>query len=292
MDHRIEDIMRGSLEDWINLLKQRAGLKMNYLEEHLDDLVEAYQRRNLIVHNGGHVNSIYLSKVAPQCRKDISTGSKINITSEYLHRAINLFEKSFILVAAEFWKQLLPEDTARSGLLIRIAFDHLTAERWPVGESLSYFIRNDKRMPERDQLIGEMNYWQAIKWQGRYSEIRQEVEKADFSAKDQIFQLALHALADRTDAFFKLLPGIIASKKLQPTDIESWPIFREMRKDHRYEQFRAKHLSKKADSTIITTTSSTKLERGKSSSSSATKISGRRGQYRKPPEGRNGGRMS
>ena len=37
---------------------------------------------------------------------------------------------------------------------------------------------------------GLLNYWQSVKWQGRFESIQKEVEQADFSAKDPLYQLA------------------------------------------------------------------------------------------------------
>ena len=40
---------------------------------------------------------------------------------------------------------------------------------------------------------GKINYWQALKWQGRFQEVRLEVEAEDMTAKERIYQLAKHA---------------------------------------------------------------------------------------------------
>src|SRR5690606_32768666 len=64
IENKIEEILRGSIKDWFKILKDDLKLGLGYKDQYEDELVEIYQRRNLLVHNGGVVNAIYLSKVA------------------------------------------------------------------------------------------------------------------------------------------------------------------------------------------------------------------------------------
>jgi hypothetical protein len=152
----------------------------------------------------------------------------------YLDEAIARFERCFTLIAAELWKQLDPCDEERGKVLVKIAYEHLLAERWDVAEGLSYFTMHDKQLPERDQLMGTVNYWQSLKWQGRFEEVQEEIAAADFSAKDELFRLAQLALLDREEEFFELLPSVLDSEKLPRRALAEWPLFREMRGSSEY----------------------------------------------------------
>jgi hypothetical protein len=124
--------------------------------------------------------------------------------------------------------------------MTEIAFDRLKQERWTVSEGLSFFTLNDKKMSERSLLVAQLNYWQSIKWRGRFELVQKEVEAADFSAKDDLFQLARHALLDDSVTFFRLVPSAIKNGKLTKEMLATWPMFREMRKDDRFKKYRAK----------------------------------------------------
>ena len=243
IDSKIENLIRNSFEEWIEFFEKTVGLSMGYLKPHQNKLAEVYLRRNLIVHNGGRVNSIYRKKVATEFKDNFSLGDEVQVSPDYLDTSINLFELNFILIAAELWKKLAPKDEVRAKVLIELGFKHLSSERWLIAEGLSYFVMNDKQMPEMYQLSGKLNYWQSLKWQGCYEKVRSEVEKADFSAKEPLFQLARLALLDNNEQFFQLLPEILASKKLGYDDLETWPIFREMRKAPAYGPFHEKYES-------------------------------------------------
>lgn len=229
IDLRIEEVIRGSFKDWIHFLKNNLKLSLSYLSIDEDHLTEIYQRRNLLAHNGGIINKIYLSKVSQSVRSDLKVGDLVSISQEYLDKAIDRFERFFLLVSLELWKKISPEDTGRANIITDISFNHLCEERWNIAEGLNYFLVNDKKLPEKKRLIGQINYWQSLKWADRFEEIRRDIEDSDFSAKDEIFTLAKYALLDDEAQFLNLLPSILKAEKITENDLREWPLFRSMR---------------------------------------------------------------
>lgn len=63
IDKKIENLIRGSFEDWCKFLKGKMSLSMGYMKDDYDVLVEIFQRRNIFMHNDGVINRIYLSNV-------------------------------------------------------------------------------------------------------------------------------------------------------------------------------------------------------------------------------------
>jgi hypothetical protein len=244
---RVDEIMWGSFEDWMKFLTGTAKLSAGYIAPEKEELVEVFLRRNVMVHNNGLVHSSYLQKVPLDLRKGISLGNELTVSAFYLSRAIDLVEKNFILLGAELWKQLEPANEERSDVLIKIAFDRLSRDIWTVAEGLSRFTVSDKRMSERSLLIAQLNYWQSKKWQGNFEDVRKDVEAADFSAKDDLFQLARFALLDDRGAFFKAVPAAIRNKKLTREMLAEWPIFKEVRKDPRSSKYLTKKTKAQTD---------------------------------------------
>ena len=240
IDLRIDEIMWGNLEDWIGFLTGTVKLSASYLTPYKEALIEVFQRRNVMVHNNGVVHSSYMRKVHSDLRKGVTLGDALSVSPTYLAKAIDLVERNFVLLAMELWKRLAPADEERATVMIEIAFERLKTERWLVSEGLSFFTMNDKKMSERERLIAQLNYWQSVKWQGSFETVRKEVEDSDFTAKDDLYQLARHALLDDTDAFLKLVPAMIKNKKITREMLATWPIFKEMRKDDRFKKYKQK----------------------------------------------------
>jgi len=234
VDSKVEDVLRGSVEDWINFLKTKVSLSMGYLSSSVTALIEISQRRNLLVHNGGIVNSIYMSRVDASLRKGIQVGKPIELTREYLDRSIGLVEKNFTLIGAELWKQLSASDDERAGVLTDLTLEHLGANRFEIAEAFSFFVRNDKGLPERSLLVATLNYWQSLKWAGRFKEIEAEVSTADLSAKDEIFHLGQAVLLDDFGRAAELAGALLTTKKLKLEALEQWPIFRDFRQTAEY----------------------------------------------------------
>jgi hypothetical protein len=237
VDVRVDDIMRSNFDDWLAFLRASLKLSATYLDPNRNAISEIFQRRHVMVHNGGLADSVYMQKVPHELREGAQVGKAIEVPPEYLARAIDLIETNFILIGAELWKKLAAADNERATLLIHVAFERLRTENWGVAEGLSFFVNKDKGQSERDQLVGLLNYWQALKWQGRFEDVRQEVKEMDFSAKDELFQLARHALLDDRENFFRLLPGVLGGEKLSSEHLTTCPIFREMRKATEFAAF-------------------------------------------------------
>ena len=244
IEQKVEDVLRGSFEEWVSFLKNQFKLEMGYIEKWQNKLVEIIQRRNLLVHNGGNINSIYRRKVAPELQLYNSKDAplKLSVSEEYLTESINVFETSFVLIAAELWKKQKPEDGNRSVVLNALAYQHLLSERWDIAESFSLFVKSDKQTSEIGRLTGLINYWQSVKWQGRFEEVQKDVEQEDLSAKQKIFRLSRFALLDDEGLFFNLLPQVLKNGGITVEDLRIWPLFRNMRKTNAYMKEYPQHI--------------------------------------------------
>jgi hypothetical protein len=240
-DTKVESVLRGSFKDWIAFLKDQMGLSMSYLKESEEVLIEACQRRNLYVHNGGVVNSIYLKNCNFKNGEGPEVGFKLSCDNDYIENVLSVFEKSFLLIAAELWKKTEPKNQSRFKVLNSMAHDHICNERYDIGKSISFFLWGDKGQKEIDQTVAQINYWQAIKWSGDFSSIKSDIENADFSAKDSIFILAQCVLLDDFDKAFKLVPDVLKTKRLEFVDVLHWPLFKQLREQEKFKDLEVEY---------------------------------------------------
>jgi len=240
IDTKIEEILRGNFDSWLILLKSDLKLSLGYIEPIKDELIEIYQRRNLFVHNGGIVNSIYLSKVNEKFKSQLKINDQLIIDKEYLDNAICKLQKAFILIASELWKNTNKDDKSRGAVLTEIVYENLLKSRWDICEGLTYFIINDSQLEVTDKVVGQLNHWLCKKETGKIDIVKKEIEKADYSDKKEIFQLALHALKEDLNSFFETLPLVLESKQLTIDELEEFPIFREIRETQEYKNFKDK----------------------------------------------------
>lgn len=238
IDSKIEEVFRAGFDAWMDILKDEVKLKLPYVRPFFNELLEVYQRRNLLVHNGGIVNSIYISKVSSEISKDLKIGDKLTITSEYLENAICKLHIIFTLIAAELWKKLEPNEESRADILNSIAYKNMNQGRWEVSEWLSCFIKDDENLKSRVKTVGQLNFWLSRKKRGNRELVIGEVLKADFTDKSLRYQLAVSALTDNKEEFFELLPETLRTKSLEIEELLEFPIFDEMRNTSEFEEFK------------------------------------------------------
>lgn len=235
---RIEEILRGNFEKWIEALKNDLSLSLSYLDSSMDALVEIYQRRNLVVHNGSTVNSIYLSKVKPEFRKNVLLNQKITVDKIYLEEAICKLQVAFMLVASELWKKLDASDQTRGEVISDIGFQNLLSQRWEVAEGLYQFLVFDTKSDPALKVVSQLNLWLCKKRLGKFKQIEKEVRSANYSDKKERFQLGLYSLREEKDLFFDLLPKALERQELTIEEFIDFPIFQEMRECEEYQLFR------------------------------------------------------
>jgi hypothetical protein len=93
-------------------------------------------------------------------------------------------------------------------------------------------------MGTTDKVVAQLNNWLCKKRMKKYDTIKQDIEKADYSDKKEIFQLALSALKEDKEEFFELLPIALDSRQINILRLEEFPIMEEMRATDEYKKFK------------------------------------------------------
>ncbi|MFN7113413.1 MAG: hypothetical protein ACK4PK_03545 [Alphaproteobacteria bacterium] len=255
----VEKVLRDNFDRWIHHLKSRMKLECVFIEENLHQIKEIFLRRNLFVHNGGVVNSIYLSGVSSSPFKE---GDRIKIDIKYLERSFDLIQAAFCLVAYEllsrrYIKQSEKMDEFFEGVNESIV-SYISSKRYFVAEHIALFASKALASKNQNKLIFKINYWQAVKWQGRLSEVHDDIVNVDISGMVKSFALAKYALLDENDAFFKLLPEVLKKKEISLDNLMEWPLFNSIRQDERMTQY-----SHKAQPAKLASKKSIKLHKRK-----------------------------
>jgi hypothetical protein len=203
-------------------------------------LIEAVERRHIVVHNNCKINRRYLTNVdlsqIPEKTKDLKEGRQVRITESYFRSVFEEICVSGIVLLQCCWRKWEKDDMsdADSGLNSDI-YDALLKENWIRAERLGLFSKECKVANQASRLALNVNYCQSLKWQGKKNELEEELKKFDISALSPRFALALYALRSDHDSFYKNVEHAITVDKMQETDFMEWPLFRELRKDPDYE---------------------------------------------------------
>lgn len=240
VDEKLENILRSSFEDWIAFSKDKLNMNMGYIKEQKERLNEIFQRRNIVIHNNGIVNSIYLSKVSEKYREGIKKGYPIFLDRNYLENAINDLELSFSLIAFELWKIKTKDDSERYELLAALISSNLDYKRWNIVNGYSTFLSNDSCCPQWYKMFSKINYWLSCKRLGTFDKVKDKIIAEDLSACTLDFQACKCALLDEKDNVFRLMSQILENGVLNFKELDSWPVFDELKEDAMYKEIQSK----------------------------------------------------
>ncbi|TXK77742.1 hypothetical protein [Paenibacillus sp. N3.4] len=236
IENEVETIMRKSYSDWLDYLTKNLKCNLSFINDCNDDVFEIFQRRNIIVHNDGIVNNIYLSKVSLKNKDKYKLGQSIKITNEYIEESIDLLERIGILIALEMWQKMEKKSSDREELIMQYAYNYMRANKWALAKDMYTFFLAEKSASSDSLLRAQINVWLCIKSMNNYSLIKEDLEVKDFSDRKDIFRLCLLSLKDDVDGFFSLLPSLYP-KDVTLINLKEWPIFISIRESMRYKEF-------------------------------------------------------
>jgi len=238
---KVETISRDSLENRAKLYERLFKATLGSLSPSgWPEFNEIFERRNLLVHNDGLVNKIYLSKVGSDYLDSLgkdrpSLGDRLEVRAKYLYRAIYLLTASGMKLGDTIWGSLAKADLPkRDGLLAEAVYECLKGSRWRLGADLSRFMLDRGTSSDTFELTATVNYWLCMKRLGKFAEVRDAIERFDADAHALRFALALSSLREDADEFFRLLPQAVATGVLR-WELVDWPVLEEMRKDPRFQ---------------------------------------------------------
>jgi len=241
ISRRVEGLLRGSLEDQrIFLLKQLKMDLQGMGPDRWGRVVEIHERRNLLVHNNGVVNDVYLRKTASLDLGGTdrpTRGDTLDVPAAYIDDAVDLIGVLGVRLIVGCSAKLTPHDADDLDDLLSLhVLDLMRADRWWMVEQLSADGVAHTGEGDGSCYIHRVNYWLACKRQGRWDEVAPAVE-ACVSTLGEIeppFAIAVHSLRDDPVAFYRDLDAAVASG-IDENDLRTWPIFDEMRQDDAFE---------------------------------------------------------
>ncbi|MFJ7681644.1 hypothetical protein [Peribacillus butanolivorans] len=237
IDNEVIGIMYGGFKSWVTYLN-KAGVKTKKVDIFLEEINEAYNRRNLFVHNDGVINNVYLNKVNAKFTKGLSKGAPIHITDMYLKGAIDAVKKYGVLLLLESWKSFGGEleSEERIHYVESLAYEALKKGQWEFAKHLYEFIVDDTEQ-FGTKTSCQINIWLCEKMVGKYEDIKDDIISCDVSGLKTHYKLCILALLEENDTFFKLLEK--EPDALNKREFTEWPILASIRKDNRTEEFLA-----------------------------------------------------
>jgi hypothetical protein len=228
-----ENLLRGSFEDWMEWFEKRLKISLSDITSDAPKLREIFQRRHLLVHNGGVVNRLYLNKLSDLAQLP-SRGDKLTVDSSYLGASVDRLMAAGVLLQVSVMRKLLPVDDGGKHPADSIAgnavFDFLGQGRWQLARHVAA-ASHEACVSDSSRLVMRVNGWIATKQIEGTEGIRAEVEAWQVEPLAPKFRLAKLALLDQVEEAYKMGQELLTSGEIDADDWWTWPLLAEVR-DH------------------------------------------------------------
>lgn len=237
IDKEIDGIMREPISNWYDSFRKRQKANFLFADELFEKFKEIYYRRNIIVHNQGVVNEVYLGNIK---NAKVKLGERLKVDGCYLEEAFSC--TSLVLVDTFFGLRRVAEDSDElCDWILSYGYDCLIEKKWAQAKYVFQVLLQDNKMAQSLRITAQINYWIAIKNMEGISAIRKEVTALDVSAMRLQFSVAKEALLNNYNEVSYLLDVCLERREIPAYCIQTWPLFNEFRASPEYERFVERH---------------------------------------------------
>lgn len=234
IEAELKDVMHKSVNDWHEYFNNKHKVKLEYFKFNKNNIVEIFERRNLIIHSNGVVNQIYCKNVDSSFLNDIKIGDEIKVNNEYIENASVLLLTDFIYIFIQIWdknKDLSSDENDEYETAIStIGFEYMCLDKYEISYYIYRMLLETKKVNAASKIVYELNYWICCKRLGNRDDVLNKISSVDYSAYDKDYQIGLAALKvdeDTLKALFEKSDLNYMGKE----ELEEWPIFQWVREN-------------------------------------------------------------
>lgn len=226
IEDAVVETMRGSAEDWMTALKADHGLDVG-THASSDAFVEMFQRRHVLVHNGGRASRLYLQKVP---KSTCAPGERLGVDEAYFATAADRLAVVALTLTVRALLQLSNRDNLEvERLTADWIYELLLRRRYVAVDEYAASIPVDRMQNASAVQVIKVNWWLALKRLGRFEECREAVETWQVGHLGRTFHLAKLALLDEIKNASQLCVDLLSTGELPRRHWIEWPLLEDVR---------------------------------------------------------------
>ncbi|MEV6212497.1 hypothetical protein [Kitasatospora sp. NPDC051914] len=236
ISRRVEELMFGSFAEWRKFFIDRMNLSFEDYAVNWEALREVFQRRHILVHNGGEVSKRYLSNVDSSLTAGLTVGQRVSTDEDYVRAAIEQVATFGVLLANAVILKFRKGDADRvASFVAEFSYGNLQRGRNSAVVKCSSFI-DGLPIAMGSKMIARVNSWIARSSMND-PRVNGEVAAWDVSALDPKFLLARHCLLGNIDESMTLVRSLHSQGALTVQNILEWPLLEPLRGSASYREF-------------------------------------------------------
>ena len=249
IDQEIYKLMHSSHHDQIVFIEETFHISIRDKLEDYPKFMEVFERRNLVAHGEGAVNTRYDArckqhKVSADHRLEV--GSKINLTAKYLFSATDLIYKvGFIIIWSLWMKRHKDEAELAYGVVLETTFDLILEGRFALVSSILDYVLSIKFKGIDDVGLRMLSVNKSIcDKRLKKKDWRDAIEQFNWGACTSNFKICIAAIDEDIDTVCGLMEEVSSSAlpqnmRIGSSDFRTWPAFHWVRDQSKFmEQFK------------------------------------------------------
>jgi len=272
IEKEIETVIRSSHSEQIVWLEKKLNMTLRSDQTLLSNFIEICECRNLLTHTGGIISTQYIS-VCKDNNVNLEgkhVGKLINIDAKYYIHAVNTIIEFGIKLTNVVWRKLLPTDIEHASKTLNdIAYELIVKHQYTLAITILMFALDDKKKQASDSTRKQMvvNCANALKLSGNKPESDALLNKEDWSASSNLYNICVSAVRDDVDAVVGLMKSVVDSGLMNIRCFREWPVFDGIRSNQKFvstfEQIFGKKLfADKGSATVVKSTTESNSETG------------------------------
>lgn len=209
----------------------KENLKISLNEELIDwdILIEARERRHLIVHNSSKINKKYITRTKNPFRH--KTGDKIYVDIKYFSKVYKNYKLAGYLLAFNCWGKWETEKATKAiSEILNESFEELKNKNYEEVRIMTTYcdqISGRNKEEAANLLRLKFNKCIALKNLKLEEELQKELKSIDTSTSEPIFKLA-HSILEKSSSaeILKLVDQCIKLDDINLDVFNEWPIYR------------------------------------------------------------------
>lgn len=231
-----DSVVRKSFQKQLDYFSNRLHVDLLPIKIYVEKFQEVTQRRNLLVHNNGIVNKIYLSNISDSLKNKYKPklGKRLEVPDAYLSEAIEILQTLGTVLLHICWKKwkkgdLNKADEHLNGLIGR----SLIFERFTLVENIAKYAIEQPLISKKSVKKIIINYAIALRDTGKHERMESLLKKLDLKENEIIIKIAYYTLLEDYDKVYELLPQALKKNAISSL-AKDWPLFKPIRNRQRF----------------------------------------------------------
>lgn len=206
--------------------------------------IEIFERRNLVAHGEGIVNSIYVKSLKRnliELDSDfcLKFGQDVEVDRSYLQKSLDILLHFLFLTSWTIWVKKEKGDFLRAyNRANEICYDLIKMKRYDLSSRLleTFIDWSHKDIPDRSRRMMVINRANAVKLSGDESLAKTIVNSYDWSASSDDFIICVHAVKGEAKKVCELMKKFGDETVMSRNCFRDWPVFSSFFNDEIYRE--------------------------------------------------------